>query len=134
MSESLLPLFNMSDHERIALYNHSVKKGKFIFFMFFDNFSLLIPFLCLRAKRSCYSLLSCSFLKSDGSNSLLSLFIKVGLRANPSHFSLQKSDHEGFIPLANDKRVTGAICSFYERFALSLTKNKQFAQKTDEQP
>ena len=66
---------------------------------------------------------------------------------NPSCHSLQKSDHEGFAQVAHDKRAMGAICFlykgfvlfhkgialFHEQIALSLTKNEQFAQKTNEQ-
>ena len=47
----------------------------------------------------------------------------------------QKSDCEQFAPIAHHKRATGKLCSFSRAnrsFALSLTKNEQFAQKTDE--
>ena len=47
--------------------------------------------------------------------------------------NLQKSNPERFAQVAHDKRATGTICSFHKRIGLSLTKNKQFAQKTDEQ-
>ena len=77
--------------------------------------------------RSNCSLLSCSFLKIDGINSLSSLFIK-------------KSDCERIAPVTLYKRATVSesissifkkerrewIILFHERIALLITKNEQF--------
>ena len=76
--------------EQIDLKNgHFARKKskKIIFFEDFDSFSLLFPFLCPRANRSC-----CSFLKSNGSTLLTPLFTKERLWAIRSGHSWQKSN------------------------------------------
>ena len=69
-------------------------------------------FVCPRAYYSRHSSLSHSFLKKDESNLLPSLFIKEWPWANHSCGSLQKSNCYWFALVAQDKRATGAICSF----------------------
>ena len=61
VSDSLLLLLK---NDRFALIRS--------FHQVLDSFSLLFPFLCPRVNRSRRSSLRCSFLKSDGSNSLFS--------------------------------------------------------------
>ena len=59
------------------------------------------------------------------------LFTKEGplaIIANHSHRSLQKSDLEGFAPVALYKRVTGAIRSFSRANGSFAHKNERFAQ------
>ena len=103
--------------QRITLKKRVIHK----FFLYvFDSFSL---FLCPRANCSLCSPLSCSFLKSNGSDSLSLLFKKVWLWANCSCCSLQKSDYERFAPvLMTKQRATRAICSFSRA-------NRSFAHK-----
>ena len=86
------------------------KKTYFSFVLTF--FHIFPPFLCPRANCSCRSSFSCSFLKSDRSNSLSLLFKNERPWANHSHRSVQKSDHEPFAPVAHDKRATPLIHSF----------------------
>ena len=105
---------------------------KNIFSYAFDSFSQFPPFLCPRAKNSCPFLLSRSFLKSDWSDSLPSLFTKERPWANRSRCSLQKSDHEQFGQVAHDKRAMGATGSFSWANRPFAHKNERFAQKTDE--
>ena len=68
------------------------------------------------ANRSRRSSLIRNLLKSDLSYSLPLLFTKELL----------------WVILSGHSWATGAICSFHERIALSLIKNKQIARKTDE--
>ena len=98
-------------------------KKKHIFLMFLTVFDSFFPFLCLRANRSRRSLLSCSFLKSDRSDSISSVFKKERQWANGSRWSLKKSDCERiapvalykksdceqFAPVVHDKRARGLL-------------------------
>ena len=105
---------------------------KFVFFVYFWQFFF---FLCPWANRSRHSLLICSFLMSDLSDSLPSLITKEGTLRIHSHPSLLKTDHERFAQVAHawQKRSGGRFGLFHEWITLSLTKNERIAQKTDEQ-
>ena len=76
--EPLLLLFKKERREGFALSlsknnQFTQKVCTVVFTMFLTVFSLLFPFLCPRANCSHGSSLSCSFLKSNGSDLLLSL-------------------------------------------------------------
>ena len=58
----------------------------------FCMFWCFSPFLCPRANRSCCSLLSCSFVKSDMSNLIMLLSTKEQLWENCSGCSLENSE------------------------------------------
>ena len=94
VSDSLVILANRLQKTRNSL-------EKFVFFVCFWQF---FPFICPRANSSSSSLLIHSFLKSNLSNWLPSLFTKE-----------------------RQERFT----HFHERIALSITKNKRIAQKSD---
>ena len=127
-----------SDHERIALNffkteQHSwfeqnalkklVIRPKNTYFLYvFDHFP---PFLSSKANCSRRSLLSSSFLKSVGSDSLSSLFTKEQPWAICSCCSWQKSDRSNSLFFTSES----LFCSF----ALSLTKKRVIRWKTDEQ-
>ena len=95
----------------------SLKKIKFIVCIW-----LFSPYLCPRESCTCHS--SLSFKKKSN----VALDKRVPW-ANRFHHSLQKSSHEWFLPIAHDMLFSQANRSF----ALALTKNKQFALKTNEQ-
>ena len=86
--------------------------------MFFSVFHCLPPFY---AQEWIMPIALCS-----------SLLTKEQPWANRSYHSLQKSNLKWFALVVYDKRATGAIRSFHEQITLSLTKNKQFAQKNNE--
>ena len=86
--------------ERIALKKQVIHSRKNILLYVLDSFS---PFLWAKVNRSLRSSLSPSFLKSHGSDTLLSLFKKEG---SWSLCSLQKRNWEPFAPAAHDKRAT----------------------------
>ena len=108
VSELLLLLFSDS---LVIQANRSKKTSDWLknnIFSFVLTVFQFPPFLCSRVNFSNLTLLSHSFLKSDRSDSLSSLFKKKRPLANHSRHSLQKSDLEWFAPVAHDKR---AICS-----------------------
>ena len=125
-----------SNRERVnccfAHKKRAICLKKFFLYHVFTSFLLLSPFLGPRANRSQCSLFGHSFLKSNGSDLLLSLFTKEWPWANCSCRSLQKSNHERSAPVALYKRVAGAILPNHY-FSLLLTKNERFAWKTREQ-
>ena len=115
--------------------------NKIVFFICFWQF---FPFLCPRVNCSLRSFLICSFLKSDLSDSLLSLFTT--------------EQHEWFVQVAHDKKATLSdsqvahdkrmtvsdllrllmkkeererFTLFQERITLSLTKKEQIAGKSE---
>ena len=111
---------DMSDSLCRSQKNEQFGQKIIIFYHIFDSFSLLFPFLCPRVNHSQHtllrrSLLCSSFLKSNGSNSLLKLFTKERPWAIRSCRSLKKEQ-----PRVN--------CYF----TLSLTNNKRFVWKTKE--
>ena len=99
-----------SNRERVnccfAHKKRAICLKKFFLYHVFTSFLLLSPFLGPRANRSQCSLFGHSFLKSNGSDSLLSLFTKEWPWANCSCRSLQKSDREPIAPVALYKRAT----------------------------
>ena len=132
MSQLLWSLFTRSDREQIAIdffkkeqnqwlardsskllsRREKFARKKRIFVCFWKFFTVFPLFYAQERIPPHYSLLSCSFLKRDGSDLLL-LFFKIERPwVNRSHRSLQKSDHEWFAPVAHGKRAMGAICSF----------------------
>ena len=116
--------------KQIALKNKRFAQKKLYFLFVFDSFSLCFPFLCPKANCFHLSLLSCSFLKSDRSYSLLLLLTKEQLWANRSRRILQKSNHERFTPIAHDNRAEGAIHAFSRTnrsFALLLFHSQKMS-------
>ena len=87
----------------------------------FDSFP---PFLCPRVNRSCPSSLIFSFLKSDLSDSLLSLFTKEWPWVISSDCSWKKRDNERFTQVAHVKRATGANRSFAHKKRVNRLKNR----------
>ena len=63
-------------HRSFTLKKRAMRSTKFVFFVCFWQLLLIFPFLCPRAKRSHRSSLCRSFLKSEGSDSISSLFTK----------------------------------------------------------
>ena len=99
--------FARASRESLSKMSDLLKKIH-IFLFVFDSFSLLFPFLCPRANRSHRSLLfapNALYKRATMSDWLLSL--------------MTKERQERFV-------------LFYRRIALSLTKIKWFASKTDE--
>ena len=76
-----------SNHEQIAL--------DLFFICFWQFFTVFPSFYAKRANRSQCSLLSCSFLKINGSDSITSLYTKEQPWANPS-FTLSITKNERF--------------------------------------
>ena len=110
MSDSLVIRANRS--QKRAIRTKKLQKTYILYF--FDSFS---PFLFPRVNSSRRNLLSSSFLKSNMSDSIRSLFTKERPWANCSGCSLQKRDIEQFPEKVN--------CTFAQ-------KNEQFARKTDD--
>ena len=88
----------------------------------FDSFP---PFLCPRVNRSCPSSLIFSFLKSDLSDSLLSLFTKEWPWVIRSDCSWKKRDNERFTQVAHVKRATGANRSFAHKKRVNRLKTDE---------
>ena len=115
--------------EWIACKNRVICFKNSYFSYVIDSFS---PFLCPRANRSRRSLLICSFLKSDLSNFLPSLFTKEPPWAICSGRSWKKSNVTDLLRLLMIKEQQERFALFHEQIALTLTKNKRIARKTDE--
>ena len=71
-------------------HKRAIRSEKFMFYMFFTVFHCFSSFLCPRVKCSHCSLLSCSFLKSSGSDLLSLLWTKEQPWGNCSHHSLKR--------------------------------------------
>ena len=72
------------------------------------------------------------FVCFDSVSLLSPLYVPVAFSLSRS---VLKSDGERFSQVAHDKRAMGGICSISQvnrSFALLITKNEGFAQKTDE--
>ena len=83
-------------------------------------FLTVVLILCPRANRSHSSLLSCSFLKSNESNSLTSIFLKRAT-ISESLLSLIKKEWQSAICSSHPLQKSDlAICSKKEQNALSL--------------
>ena len=93
-------------------HKRAIRSEKFMFYMFFTVFHCFSSFLCPRVKCSHCSLLSCSFLKSSGSDLLSLLWTKEQPWGNCSHHSLKKLTVSG---------------------SLFFWANHTFAHKTNEQ-
>ena len=115
--------------EWIACKNRVICLKNSYFSYVIDSFS---PFLCPRENRSRCSLLICSFLKSDLSNFLPSLFTKEPLWAICSGRSWKKSNVTDLLRLLMIKEQQERFALFHKQIALTLTKNKRIARKTDE--
>ena len=71
-------------------HKRAIRSEKFMFYMFFTVFHCFSSFLCPRVKCSHCSLLSCSFLKSSGSDLLSLLWTNEQPWGNCSHHSLKR--------------------------------------------
>ena len=110
--DTLRSLMTKEQHEWFARFWGRLAQKIYIFHMFFIVFHCFYPLLCPRANHLNCSSLSPSFLKSNGSDLLFSIFTKEWLRSNHSPCPSQQSDCERFAQVAHDKRATGAIRSF----------------------
>ena len=129
MSKSLLLLFKKERCEWFAFLLSKIERfnRKNLYFSYvFKSFSLLFPFLCPRANGYCRSLVCRLFLKSNGSDSLSSLFTKERPWAIHSHSFLQKSNGSDSLVSKNESLFR----SFAHRKQLIWSKN----QRANSQP
>ena len=120
---------HLTDSLVIWVKTMSESLEKFIFSVCFWQF---FPFLYPRANRSRRCWLICSFLKSDLSDWLPSLFTKEQKWAIRSGRSWQISDREPYAQVAHDKRGKGTMRSFSRANCSFSHKNEWIALKTDE--
>ena len=126
MSESLSSLFKkewFAQDSSKSLSKTSWIRLKKLIFVIFHCFS---PFLCPSCKslpllwRSLRSSLICSFLKSNRSHSLLSLFKKGWPWVNRSCHSYKKATMSDLLPLLFSKERQEQFAIFHPQIALSL--------------